>query len=1023
MVGRRSGAPAARRAARQRRPAGETEPPLWKHGASSHTCGPSSVLAARPRSSDLRSEDSSSESGSGNGLPALTPPSSAVTDGSVVREAEVVNGNSGPAPLDFSTPSSSSSCEDQQPMNLSEPPPQRLPFSATHLPVTVSAAAAALLGALHPRAPEELRRKYPLAAKPPLAPHHCLPLPHTQTHNAHTPNTHSHVHGAELRLDRDGRDYGGKSPQYSSAVTYDNVKIDLSAEDLSVGRHSNQVAPDDDDDDHDDHDDSDKINDVEGVDPERLKAFNVSPAEPLGGSRLPRSEIRENSEFSVRPADVCAPVCGREPGSDGSHLQTAQGEDPSHHRILQQTVPRVPGACPQAHPHLPQILPTHEEERHGDPSDSPSPHLRHGREHPGCRLRERISQRRKEDAPGSVPRRADRSGQALQRRRRPEGALLPRSLRLLPGVSGLPLPGRHALHQRSWNQLHLPWLPRAGRHHAAPGVPDRGNLRTEQRPHGPQHEISLLCQLEQLRSLHLHHEPVPARWTDRPDQRVVPRLWCAERRCGNFGRWSSDRRTSGPEDSSSESGSGNGLPALTPPSSAVTDGSVVREAEVVNGNSGPAPLDFSTPSSSSSCEDQQPMNLSEPPPQRLPFSATHLPVTVSAAAAALLGALHPRAPEEVRRKYPLAAKPPLAPHHCLPLPHTQTHNAHTPNTHSHVHGADCAWTGTAGTMGARASKMGGATWLLTLCPSVRLQSPQYSSAVTYDNVKIDLSAEDLSVGRHSNQVAPDDDDDDHDDHDDSDKINDVEGVDPERLKAFNVSTAETARRLSAPPLRDQRELPSFLSVLQMFVRLFVDENLDRMVPISKQPKEKIQAIIESCSRQFPEFQERARKRIRTYLKSCRRMKKNGMETRPTPPHLTSAMAENIPGCRLRERISQRRKEDAPGSDEQIALDKPSSGGGALREPSSLAHSAYSLASAAFPSQDATLYINGAGISYTYRGYPGLGATMQHPVSLTGGTSAQSNGRTQNQLSQPEVTAVRQLIAGYRESAAFAAALC
>lgn len=102
----------------------------------------------------------------------------------------------------------------------------------------------------------------------------------------------------------------------------------------------------------------------------------------------------------------------------------------------------------------------------------------------------------------------------------------------------------------------------------------------------------------------------------------------------------------------------------------------------------------------------------------------------------------------------------------------------------------------------------------------------------------------------------------------------------------------------------------------MFVRLFVDENLDRMVPISKQPKEKIQAIIESCSRQFPEFQERSRKRIRTYLKSCRRMKKGGFEVRmltwkdirtleresltvcrqqirPTPPHLTSAIAENI----------------------------------------------------------------------------------------------------------------------------------
>ena len=60
----------------------------------------------------------------------------------------------------------------------------------------------------------------------------------------------------------------------------------------------------------------------------------------------------------------------------------------------------------------------------------------------------------------------------------------------------------------------------------------------------------------------------------------------------------------------------------------------------------------------------------------------------------------------------------------------------------------------------------------------------------------------------------------------------------------------------------------------MFVRLFVDENLDRHVPISKQPKEKIQAIIDSCTRQFPEYAERPRKRIRTYLKSCRRTKRS-----------------------------------------------------------------------------------------------------------------------------------------------------
>jgi hypothetical protein len=69
--------------------------------------------------------------------------------------------------------------------------------------------------------------------------------------------------------------------------------------------------------------------------------------------------------------------------------------------------------------------------------------------------------------------------------------------------------------------------------------------------------------------------------------------------------------------------------------------------------------------------------------------------------------------------------------------------------------------------------------------------------------------------------------------------------------------------------------------VQLFVRLFVDENLDRIVPISKQPKDKVQAILEACDRQFPEFHDRARKRIRTYLKSCRRMRRckegNGIE--------------------------------------------------------------------------------------------------------------------------------------------------
>ncbi|CAG6021958.1 unnamed protein product [Menidia menidia] len=315
-------------------------------------------------------------------------------------------------------------------------------------------------------------------------------------------------------------------------------------------------------------------------------------------------------------------------------------------------------------------------------------------------------------------------------------------------------------------------------------------------------------------------------------------------------------------------------------------------------------------------------------------------------------------------------------------------------------------------------------------------SPQYSSSGSYESVKMDLGAEDLTLGRHGSQVAPDDDDDDHDDHDDNDKINDAEGVDPERLKAFN-----------------------------MFVRLFVDENLDRMVPISKQPKEKIQAIIESCSRQFPDSSgsyESVKMDLGAEDLTLGRHgsqvapddddddhddhddndKINDAEgvdperlkafnTRPTPPHLTSAMAENIlaAACESESRNAAKRMRLETYNDEPVSVDKACGGGGGLREPGSLVHSAYSLAPSAFPPQDTQLYINGAGLSYGYRGYPGLGAAIQHPVSLTTGAAAQSNGEdggelstasphSSRQLSQPEIGAVRQLIAGYRESAAF-----
>ncbi|XP_049879833.1 nucleolar protein 4 isoform X2 [Pectinophora gossypiella] len=167
---------------------------------------------------------------------------------------------------------------------------------------------------------------------------------------------------------------------------------------------------------------------------------------------------------------------------------------------------------------------------------------------------------------------------------------------------------------------------------------------------------------------------------------------------------------------------------------------------------------------------------------------------------------------------------------------------------------------------------------LTTGHSVSFKSPIHVGSVTPGVEPASTHDETSSSDRTK------DDDDAGASDDDSDDRVDPQHHDPERLKAFN-----------------------------MFVRLFVDENLDRIIPISKQPKEKIQAIIDSCTRQFPEFAERARKRIRTYLKSCRRNKKvrneglttgNGGSTpgtgnswdtavRPTPAHLTSVQAEHI----------------------------------------------------------------------------------------------------------------------------------
>ncbi|NXW17150.1 NOL4 protein, partial [Circaetus pectoralis] len=232
------------------------------------------------------------------------------------------------------------------------------------------------------------------------------------------------------------------------------------------------------------------------------------------------------------------------------------------------------------------------------------------------------------------------------------------------------------------------------------------------------------------------------------------------------------------------------------------------------------------------------------------------------------------------------------------------------------------------------------------------------------------------------------------------------------------------RKLGREESRPPNPSPLSPSCQQMFVRLFVDENLDRMVPISKQPKEKIQAIIDSCRRQFPEYQERARKRIRTYLKSCRRMKRSGFEmSRPIPSHLTSAVAESIlaSACESESRNAAKRMRLDRQQDEAAPADKQYK-----QEPAQVTYS-----TSAVSSTQEVLYINGNG-TYSYHSYRGLGGgllnlndasssgptdlSMKRQLATSSGSSSSSSSRPQ--LSPTEINAVRQLVAGYRESAAF-----
>ncbi|XP_038952846.1 nucleolar protein 4 isoform X8 [Rattus norvegicus] len=201
----------------------------------------------------------------------------------------------------------------------------------------------------------------------------------------------------------------------------------------------------------------------------------------------------------------------------------------------------------------------------------------------------------------------------------------------------------------------------------------------------------------------------------------------------------------------------------------------------------------------------------------------------------------------------------------------------------------------------------------------------YSSYDSGKNEGVDRGAEDLSLSRG------DEDEDEHDEHEDSEKVNESDGVEAERLKAFN--------------------------------------------------------------------------------------------SRPIPSHLTSAVAESIlaSACESESRNAAKRMRLDKTQDEATPADKQC-------KPEA-AQATYSTSTV--PGSQEVLYINGNG-TYSYHSYRGLGGgllnlndtsssgptdlSMKRQLAPGSGSSSSSNPRPQ--LSPTEINAVRQLVAGYRESAAF-----
>ncbi|XP_041102009.1 nucleolar protein 4-like isoform X3 [Polyodon spathula] len=168
-------------------------------------------------------------------------------------------------------------------------------------------------------------------------------------------------------------------------------------------------------------------------------------------------------------------------------------------------------------------------------------------------------------------------------------------------------------------------------------------------------------------------------------------------------------------------------------------------------------------------------------------------------------------------------------------------------------------------------------------------------------------------------------------------------------------------------------------------------------------------------------QEDSEKTMETEGVETERLK--AFNSRPIPSHLTSAAAENIlaSACESESRNAAKRMRLDRPQDEAVSTDKQYK-----QEPVQVTFPVSAVSTA-----QEVLYINGNG-TYSCHSYSGLGGgllnlteasssgptdlSMKRQLAPSSGSSSSSGSRPQ--LNSTEINAVRQLIAGYRESAAF-----